>query len=60
MTSQDKYLLLPGKPESQLVEPSYSFLMPECKQATSGRLQGDFITGIGGLECTRHSHSSPG
>ena len=55
MTSQDKYLLLPGKPESQLVEPSYSFLMPECKQATSGRLH----LGIGGLECTCHSHSSP-
>ena len=33
MTSQDKYLLLSGKPESQLVELSYSFLMSECKQA---------------------------
>ena len=33
MTSQDKYLLLSGKPESQLVELSYSFIMPECKQA---------------------------
>ena len=29
MTSQDKYLLLSGKPESQLVERSCSFVMPE-------------------------------
>ena len=33
MTSQDKYLLLSGNPESQPVELSYSFLTPECKQA---------------------------
>ena len=33
MTNQDKYLLLSRKPESQLVELSYSLLMPECKQA---------------------------
>jgi hypothetical protein len=56
MTSQDKYLLLPGKPESQLVEPSYSFLMPECKQATSSRdrragvyLSQPLVTVIGSL-----------
>ena len=32
MTNQDKYLLLSRKQESQLVELSYSLLMPECKQ----------------------------
>ena len=54
MTSQDKYLLLPSKPESQLVGRA-ELLISHARVQT-----GDFITGIGGLECTHHSHSSPG
>ena len=57
MTSQDKYLLLPGKPESQLVEPSYSFLMPECKQAQNALIDSrlDVIL-LGLLHCHRLLH----